>query len=339
MSSNNPDRQYFNVKILNPPESDDFTKRASFKETRSVPVLENPSKFEMAVARFKIPTSGIPLLITDNFNFTMSLDFNGTTISTNIVTPPSLGTTGPYGPSWYSYNNLSDAFNLATQTIFNDMIALEPTLPGEAPFMEYDPTTLLYRTYYSESWNETLPNPPRLRVNTEFARLIISYRISYNANILGNDKWIFRVQDYNSTNIVDLDGTDYILMVQENTTTNIIPQFSNVILSTSRIPVAGEFVSDRQVGDNLAEASGSLNTIRSMVTDFEPIQDIFDRSYLQFFPQGSLRYYPLQNTNEMRTIDIDIFWEDYTGRIYPLYLQPGDSCSVKLEFRRKGMNS
>lgn len=325
MSGQDDEHVYYNIRVLNDiSTTPEKLMRAEFQETRVIPVLTNPNEYELAVVRFKVPTSSIPLFVWTDDEFEISLSFNGTTVATFIqYGGGGGGDVGPYGRAVYSYNTLAELFNITMTSTYNSLKIAQPTLTGEIPFMLYDPITELYSIYVDPTWDESIPGAPIIGTNTAFIRMLPSFQISFNASVPEAETWIIRVRDQRKNTEV-IDGISYLRMDQEFPTLALVSQFTNIAFRTARIPVVGEYLT-----------AGGTNATQSIITDFNPTQAAQDRTAIQFFPQGPLRFYPLKGTDELRTLDIAVFWEDTKQNSYPLFLQPGDSLSVKIMFRRR----
>ncbi len=59
------------------------------------------------------------------------------------------------------------------------------------------------------------------------------------------------------------------------------------------------------------------------------------RSYAQFFPQGEYRLIDLMGTDDLRDIQIDVYWQDKFLNLYPIFINPLDTLDIKLLFRKK----
>ena len=116
---------------------------------------------------------------------------------------------------------------------------------------------------------------------------------------------------------------NYIKVEQEFSTLFLWSDVYNILFETNSIPVSTE---------NLASQT---NITRRIITDFEPLQDIQNRSAIQFFPQGPLRWYDLESNTPLTRIDLNILWSTKEGKIFPLRMNSTDELSIKLEFRRK----
>ena len=75
------------------------------------------------------------------------------------------------------------------------------------------------------------------------------------------------------------------------------------------------------------------NTL-NIISDFSPA-DIIVRSDVTYIPEGDNRYISLiKNKQELRSLDLQIYFQDTFGVLHPVYLLSGGSCSVKLLFKR-----
>lgn len=85
--------------------------------------------------------------------------------------------------------------------------------------------------------------------------------------------------------------------------------------------------------------NGTTN-FQSILTDYQPtITTGYDvRSYYQYAPQSEYRLVSLNGTDPLKTLDLQIYWQDKIGNIFPLYLNPQESASIKLLFRKKSFN-
>ena len=100
--------------------------------------------------------------------------------------------------------------------------------------------------------------------------------------------------------------------------------FQNLLFQSNTIPVVPELL-----------GTSTQNT-RRVLTDFNPQASFFDRTPLQFFPQGPLRWYDLKSSQPLNQIDLIVSWVDKAGKLYPINLLREDTLSVKILFRRKG---
>ena len=112
-------------------------------------------------------------------------------------------------------------------------------------------------------------------------------------------------------------------MYSESSPLFLWSDFKTIVFISQSIPIVPEYI------------GGSNQVSRRVLTDFEPQNALFDRSDIQYFLQGALRYYDLKSTQPLNTIDIQIWWSDKLGRLFPLQLAKYDTATIKIEFRNK----
>ena len=78
------------------------------------------------------------------------------------------------------------------------------------------------------------------------------------------------------------------------------------------------------------------NKSRKVLTDFEINPDEIP-SYIQYFSQGYMRYYPLESNLPLRQMGIKVFYETSLGEVFPLTIPNGSLATIKLEFRPNNM--
>lgn len=342
MSGQNSSYIYYNIRIINDVEAEpiNYLKVCEFNETRVIPIVTNPREYELAVVRFSIPTSNIPLIIYSE-KFKLGLTFNGTEVEATLPPPPN--NNDIYGVAFYTYQEIADSFTAAFKDLYDQMFLLEPGLGsivtnGTSPFVTFDSKSNLYSIFAETGWDTEQPNAPVFSIGSFLARFFqssFSFIVNQSAS---SDSFVYQVviKDNKNNDIPSGSGYDLYRMQQLFPTTGLINSFKNIVFQTDRIPVAGEYITGFSRGaDGVLSSSVGTNVTRTIITDFEPLSDLQDNSTLQYFPRGPLRYYALTNTEELRTIDVKVFWEDYEQRLFPIYLSPGDACTIKLQFRKR----
>jgi hypothetical protein len=114
-------------------------------------------------------------------------------------------------------------------------------------------------------------------------------------------------------------------MTEEYSTLFLWNDLQKIILETDSIPTAPELLGSQ------------TNKTRKIITDFEPLSQINDRSTIQFFPQGALRFYDLISNYPLTNMNVKIYWADKAGTQYPIYLNNTDNLTIKLYFKKKGV--
>lgn len=151
---------YYNIVMTGSPNQT-FT-NALYEETRTQPIIDDPSKYYLSVVRFSIDGSTIPLFVcpvipnpgdlTDvNFTpFVVTLSYNGINYSTNVRYIPSSNAPIPLPPTAtnqdivstyyyvYYYTTFIQMVNNAINTSFNALVLANPGLTIKAPYFQYN---------------------------------------------------------------------------------------------------------------------------------------------------------------------------------------------------------
>ncbi len=123
----------------------------------------------------------------------------------------------------------------------------------------------------------------------------------------------------------------YYRFFQNYQTTFIWSSLRKLILSSTSIPIFGEFTP--------SSLNGSLNNSFPVLTDFVPNIELpgQSRGIAYYNPKAQYRLIDLISTSPLQKIDIRIYWEDKLGNLYPLTISAGQQASIKLAFLRKSL--
>jgi hypothetical protein len=107
--------------------------------------------------------------------------------------------------------------------------------------------------------------------------------------------------------------------------------FKTIIFTTSLIPIFSE-----QIG--AVNTASSVSNYKQILSDFEPNignnpQDL--RQTLIYNPTAEYRMVSLQGDAPVRSVDIQVYWQDHFFNSYPIFISPGDAINIKMLFRKK----
>ena len=292
---------------------------ASFKETRVDAILKNPSEYELAIERFKVPTFSIPILFFKSNYYYVRMSYNGDTITQPLVYVPN-GGEPLYGNVIYNYQDFIDILNNALSSCFTILKGVQPGAPPtERPFVVYDATTQLCSFYAEQLYDINGPPTIKVEMSNSLYHLFPSWQTISQADF----EWYQIVIKNNKNNSTVYNAKNYYIMTQEYSTLALWNDLQSVIFYTDSIPINQEL------------EPSQANKTRRIVTDFEPLDDVNIRDSLQFFPQGPLRFYDLKSDYPLNTIDIKVRFQTKDGQIYPCYVFPDNQISLKILFRKK----
>lgn len=352
---------YYSISITNPNLVSNTHVFATFTETRSTPIIKNPSNYRLSVTRFIIPSSSIPIqLIPIQYNSTTPTDPNLTLYSITLSagghtvqqyiewitedveatipppptpTSPAINTNYQQYYSLYNYQHFCDIVNTAFSTAFTTLKGLITLSSAMPPILTYDGKTQLFTFYVEETY---ISDGINLYMNSLMAGLFFG---SLNLITLGHDT---------------VTGKDCQLVIQ-NTYNNVWPagtlnfdlangyysfqqQFVNVNTpvwqSLSQIVITSDLPTASQLVPNLTSTGvqqQSQSNFKPILTDFNIVGD---RTAIVYNPSAQYRYIDLQGSSPINTINLQIYWTDTLGNFYPLYIYPTEQINILILFER-----
>ena len=140
---------------------------------------------------------------------------------------------------------------------------------------------------------------------------------------------------FSITDVPNSNGTtaSSYMVYSEYSTTQLWSPISSIVFVSSNIPVTATNTSNPILSRNgtIVDNSGLPNT-RKIVTDLVA-SDSF-KPNLVYTPSAEYRYLDMVGGSPMKDIDIQVYYQDKQGLLYPLKLSSGSSASVKILFTR-----
>lgn len=309
---------YFNVRI----DPDPLKKREGvFSVNRVQPILDKSDNYEMAVVRFSLPLTSIPLIVFEDNYFSVSLKI-GTNEYTEFLLWVPNSNINLENKYIYIVQDLLDLINNAYALAFSNLSGANVITATTPPFMSFSSETHLITLNVPQAF---LVDGIDVYANEKLYLKMNTFQDFYNEfPSEGQLNYKFVIQDLFDNN-VNYDGVDYYTATQQYATIGTLSDLQSIIFTTTQIPVNREL-------------DGAQRNISSnFLTDFEPLQSNkwYGGGLIQFFPQGPLRYIDLLSKNQLNNIDIQIKWKSKKGNIYPYFLQGEQSATVKILFRKR----
>lgn len=314
------DTVYYNITLRNP---EAYNIDAKINDTRVQTILDNPSQYELTVARFSIPAYNIPIMFYRD-DMSILFEYDGAFIQEPLSFIPNEEVQLYGRDTIWSYLEMVEMLNNTMVDLYNQMKLAKPLVPNLAPpFFSFDNKTNLLSLYTDDTYaSSNGVNTIKIVINERIQRLMPTFRYVSGSPLPPFLNYRFVIEK-NNFNQVDIGGVNYLKTEQDSETTYLWSELQSVQFETNAIPVNPEFLSAQN------------NQIRRIITDFEPEKGSASRQTIQFFPQGPLRYYDLLSKYPLREIDLSIFWEDRDGGTYPIKISNGDVLTCKLKFRKK----
>lgn len=256
----------------------------------------------------------------------------------------------------YNYEVLINMVNIGINAVLNNS-GLLALLPGYiVPYFYMNCSTNLISLVVPKYFTEVVGPAvaiPELYINTILNTYLDGFNTTYNktANSMGNDVFFkFNPKPNNyyvpsgttavvSTTPPALPATSYYYrFTQEFSCLEYWTSLRRIIVSSNSLPTRTQYVP-------IANNSNILNNNSSAIASTFPIiADLIlqvdnspglSRSMCYYNPTAQYQLVDLISSAEIRNIDINLFWEDRDGNLYPIELSLLQQCSIKLGFFNK----
>jgi len=315
-----------------------YGRQATYNATKTQPIISNPEKYHVSVDRFQISGRSLPIYVFDPASPpAVWLEYGGFSVKTDFVftyqatTPPNPAIV-PFNKYYHVYDvqHYLNMMNTAFATAFTALGALVVLPVGSvAPYIVWDANSGLASVYAQTAhYNLTLANPIKIFWNTEVHDVLIFFPLFFDVF----DKWQLRVLDYRN----NTDGSNLFIKQQASGASgwNCV---KSIIFTSSSIPVAGTYTSLNSQANNSNAVNDDDTNSLNILTDFkiDPTFAMAQRTDLLYVASDNTRKLDLQGNTPLRNININIFWSDVDGNLYPLVISRNQEASIKLLFTKK----
>lgn len=322
---------------------------AQLLDRRQSAIITNPEEYNCSIVRFTcdsffplfipfIPDPAFPLQTDISITFT----YLGIPYQQFVNVTPNEAKYGVFDFGLF----LTD-LNAASNAAFTAMKAANPGAPGQFyPYFALDPKTQLISMYVDIGWFDTLTPPNLIYFNQKLQNLLNLPATVYNVvpAPFGEDYQI-SVKGYSAVLPAAGSRSDYPYDISPLAATFIqvsqefvqLAEFSDIstLMFTSNIlPIVPELTPVTTASN---QSQNTSNTYMPIITDFvitrsnsEPRSNSF-----LYLPTAEYRRLSLSGGSPVTGVDISAYFTTYGGKIYPLYLPPGGSMTLKLLFERK----
>lgn len=350
---------------------------ARYTDTFTTPILENPSDYYVSIIRFSVDTSEVPLMIMNisGVNATQTpyqvTITNGADVqTTNLIwVPQSTSATVPtvFNPQdvntdyyyLYSYQHFIDMVNTALVTSFNNLVGAP--VGSTAPYMQYNDTTGKME-FLAQSNNYDTANAGTLNVyfNQDLERLFPYFNFRYGTNTSNNPLYAQIFIENTGDNVIgdvgqprlsantlsrppaNIPNSIYV-MTEETPSSALFQSFKALVFTSASLPINPEYSSNPQnFNTTITHNNLFSNSKLKIVTDFIIDSDVLQNSssnQIVYNPQAEYRLCDLVSNTSLRTMDIQIWWSDNYGNLYPLVIPRNSNCSIKFLFRNRNFMS
>lgn len=273
-----------------------------------------------------------------------------------IPAPPPIGPDTRFrGPLFYYYyalyslNHFCDLINKAFARCFNNNILplLPPPVPPlvyQTPYMTYDGATNLFTLHVSGLF---VGQVPTIAAGWDYL-LDTCFNTSWNTvgesinNLLGLDiRLVFIPNLGESTpDLTDPSGLSYAYR-QEFDTTGNISKFQSLLFVSPSLPVNTDIISNTSVVQGPPSAGANFGSVAGgfipLITDFEIDQSSVKNLHgvIHYIPSAEYRRLTMRGKHPVTQIDIDVFWKDVYGNVFPVLIQTNSAITIKILFEEQ----
>lgn len=366
---------YFNMSLENSISSSTKPILAITNQNLNVAVIPNAKEYNLAVERFSVDTSLIPIFLCPvvlgqpDINltpFVISIQYKALSVSQPLIfftqiadalrpTPPMV--TQDFTTGYYNVSTINHMLSVINQGFFNAasaMHGLDATFPEpftskpSQPFISFNYTTNLFELIASESYvsnsgayigisayvNTALYNYLGLQISSiNLGSNDLNYLLNISSNYGGGEPYIYPTNP----------NVTYSKMVADHRAIDRWSPVSKILITSTSLQTRGEFIQP-SVSYGQLKAIGSNSETSKIITDFEPDYyngSIQNRNIIQYGVTGVANYrlieFNVSGVSEIRNFNIQFWWADNYGNIYPIYLSLGGGYSLKLALINKNM--
>jgi hypothetical protein len=192
----------------------------------------------------------------------------------------------------------------------------------------------------------TVVNPITIYFNAPLANLLASFvGINYGTQGVTNGKnFGLAIANFNGSQTIYLPtsapvASQYVAttVFQEYSTVASWTPISSIVFTSATLPIVPNQLSAPLIfanGGIIYAGDGNNANFAQVISDFVADNGVYKPSLL--YTPTQLRLIDLFGNQPISQIDISVFWKSKLGEFFPLQLNSGGSCSIKVLFTKKG---
>lgn len=303
--------------------------------------------------------------------YSVTLSYLGTDFQVDIIwSPQNAFAAEPSAPN-QTFNKLQDnstgyyyAFNYtyvmqliqaALDSAHALLIAAFPAVAlSHAPIIIWNTDNNCAGVYAESAFYDNFPvgtvvNPISIYFNSPLANLLASFvAINYGTQGVTNGKnFQLAIGNFNGAQTIYLPTSaapalQYVAttVFQEYSTVASWTPISSIVFTSATLPIVPNQLSAPLIfaeGGIVYANDGNNANFAQIITDFVADNGVYKPSLLYIPTQ--IRLVDLFGNQPISQIDVSVFWKSKLGEFFPMQLNSGGACSIKIMFTRKGSAS
>lgn len=348
----NDDNIYYNAQVVN---KQAYSVPFQYFDKRAFKLVDSGYDYKLAVVRFSVDTSEIPIM------YFPSTEFASFALNTPYITPDNnyysvtitdnLGVTHQAYLQHESFND-ADANDLRIWTIDQFLQILNKAIRSavfntnvnnnKVPYFIYDRDRAIVDAYFPEEF-ANLMDTHKFYMNAKLWRLFdnFSHTITnldqgrdykIDVYLCGGNATQTEIVHTRDTVINPSSGADCIVVRGFYSTIYKFYQVRNLIFTTQSLPIRDEYLNS--TFDFISSTSFTSDKILKNFEFSLEGQDALNTRSMQTFTVSEYEFIDLENSREIKNVDIQIYYSDVHGKVYPLLVPPDSLTTVKLLFKK-----
>lgn len=352
----------------NDPDGTNAPIAVDFNEIRSQPILQRPSDYNLAVARFDLETITLPIFIpqiqtnqadVNKTVYQITLEYAGSIGQAYVsyfpqdlaapVPASPVGDTQDTSSSYYytySFNAWIYMINKAFETAYNNLVAAHAPTPLPSalqPFLLWDDASQQAVLCADiNGYNELgVGNYIKIFFNSPLWTLFSSFEALYEGTnpLFAGENYRLRIYDQFGTNSLVVPLGTFLQNFQEYSTVSLWNPIQSLVFTTGTLPILPTLTSKPQIynsGNTLLQANS--NAISNIITDFEiAVREQNGYRPSVYYSPVIYKLFDLFGENSFNVVQISVYWKDAYANLHRFYLGTGCSANIKLLFRKKAV--
>ena len=229
-----------------------------------------------------------------------------------------------------------------------------PLANAHAPTFIWNTDTSVAGIYAESAYYDNYPvgvvvPPINIYFNSPLANLFSSFVATNLGNFgttLGRN-FLMTIGNFNGSQTIYLPtsapvANQYVAttVFQENSTISSWTPISSIVFVSSTLPIVSNQLSAPLIyaeGGVVYAQDGNNANFAQIITDFVADESKYKPNLI--YTPTQLRLVDLYGNQPISQVDIQVFWKSKIGQFYPLLLNSGGACSIKIMFSKKGTPS
>lgn len=337
-NNDDDDHIYIEVNMKYDPDKDvgQNSSLATYQQTKTEPIIKNPSEYYLFIDRFDISGFLIPIQIFDPLApGQVALEYLGVKYTANVAFTPRTLTTPITDPTYYylyDYQHYLDMINTALVAAY----ALIPGPPAGSipPYIVWETNAQKFSIFAQSLYYDiNIANPIKIFLDDVLVKLFPFIPYFEETAAL----WQVYVQStYNNRVAVPagsiLPNDQFFEMKQQAVGTSYWNDAKSIVFTSQSIPIKNTFTELNSI-----QQQNSNATTLGIIIDYRLLSDqaLDYRKQILYVPSQNYRRLDLYGTTPLRTIDMQVYWTNGQGQLFPLRIPRSQDFNIKLLFQKK----